>query len=593
MKLRSLIVASFAALSSLAYGATINVPSQITDSTTWTADNEYILDGYTFVITPSGAASPTVLTIEPGTVIKAVESSGAGAAALVITRGAKIHASGTKNEPIIFTSELDNLNGNLGPTDTALWGGVVILGNAVINSRSDGGALSNPVEDQVEGFDLAAGDLPFITFGGTDDADNSGVLRYVSIRHGGAVIGTANEINGLTLGGVGSGTTIEYIEVFANKDDGIEWFGGTVDVKYAAAVFGNDDGFDYDQGWRGRGQFWFVLQTDITSDRGDKGGEHDGSTSPADATPIGGTTVFNATFIGIGDAGADNTALNIRDNAIAKYYNSIFTDYAKMLNIEADNQDRFDAGDVDFSNNIWWSHIGANNNAAGLTDGDIDASGFWTDAAKNNLITDPLLGGISRTTDGGLDPRPITGAALSGAATVPDDGFFVQTTYKGAFSADTNWLDGWTKLSQDGYLPTESSSISKVPMVATSNRANIGTGEEVQIAGFVLTGDEPQTILIRGLGPELENQGVVGVSPDPSIALFRAGVNTPIISNDNWSADENEAIVLAAAAKQVGAPPLTAGSTDAAMLVTIEPGVYTVIADGEPGVALVETFLVR
>ena len=268
-----------AALCGSAYAADIIVPRTITANTTWTKNNTYILEGYTFVV------APAQLTIQPGTVIKGRQTTGSSAAALIITRGAKIDASGTAEEPIIFTSILDQLNGNLKETDTQLWGGIIILGNAAINSRANSQPAGTPPQDQVEGLSVTGAEAGFATFGGTDDNDNSGTLRYVSIRHGGAVIGGDNEINGLTLGGVGRGTTIEYIEVFANKDDSIEFFGGTVNVRYFVSAFGNDDGVDYDQGWRGRMQFALVLGTDITSESQDKGGEWDGATSPVTATP--------------------------------------------------------------------------------------------------------------------------------------------------------------------------------------------------------------------------------------------------------------------------------------------------------------------
>ncbi|HYD84704.1 MAG TPA: hypothetical protein VEA63_11645, partial [Opitutus sp.] len=197
MKVRSLLAAALAAVATnAAFSADVNVSGKISTSTTWTSSNTYILEGYVFVM--PGAT----LAIQPGTVVKAKQSAGANAAALVITAGAKIDANGTAQNPIIFTSELDNLNGNLTHQDTALWGGVAILGKASINSRANSAVAAAPVQDQIEGFSVTGDDNALITFGGTDDADNSGTFRYVSIRHGGAVIGTANEINGLTLGGV-------------------------------------------------------------------------------------------------------------------------------------------------------------------------------------------------------------------------------------------------------------------------------------------------------------------------------------------------------------------------------------------------------
>ena len=165
---------------------------------------------------------------------------------MIIARGAKINAAGTAEKPIIFTSVADEIkpgeikSPNLEPTLSGLWGGLIVLGNAPVS------AVSESV--QIEG--IPASDQNGL-YGGTNPADNSGVIKYVSIRHGGANIGEGNEINGLTLGGVGSGTIIENIEIVANQDDGIEWFGGTVSVKNALVWNAGDDALDTDQAWSG------------------------------------------------------------------------------------------------------------------------------------------------------------------------------------------------------------------------------------------------------------------------------------------------------------------------------------------------------
>lgn len=460
--------AGLACLNSALFGQmTEDLPRIIDSSRTLTADTTWILPSYVFVVTPEGAAQPTTLKIMPGTVIKGVgndTTSSGEVGALVITRGARIEALGTAEDPIIFTATLDELDGTLGPADVKLWGGVLVMGSAPINSRADSQIVAAPVQDQIEGFELPESELHLITFGGTDEDDNSGVIRYISIRHGGNEIGSDNEINGLTLGGVGRGTLIEYVEVFANKDDGVEWFGGTVDARYHAVAFSYDDSFDYDQGWTGRGQFWFTIGGDAGSDLSDKGGEHDGSTQPLDSTPFGGTRVHNATYIGIGNDGRDNTALNIRDNAKAQYYNSIFVDYAKMLDIEADNYERLQAGEVDFRNNIFWSHVAENNTPAGLSNPrsgnsvagnavDIDPSFFFSETERMNQIIDPLLLSISRTADGGLNPLPAPHSPAWEASTVfPEDEWYHPTFYLGAFSPSYLWIANWTKLATEGYL---------------------------------------------------------------------------------------------------------------------------------------------
>lgn len=224
--------------------------SNITANTTWTADKTWILGGR--IVVTSGAT----LTIEPGTVIKGQAGTGANATALLIARGAKINATGTAAKPIIFTTVADEISPelvaqgkfnspNLEPTINGLWGGVIVLGKAKISASS---GTADRSEVQIEGIPTSD---PNGLYGGTDDADNSGVIKYVSIRHGGANIGNGNEINGLTLGGVGTGTVIDHIEVVSNQDDGIEWFGGSVNVSNVVVWNCGDDGIDTDQSWSG------------------------------------------------------------------------------------------------------------------------------------------------------------------------------------------------------------------------------------------------------------------------------------------------------------------------------------------------------
>ena len=219
---------------------TISVTANITANTIWETGKIYILEGRIAVL--SGAT----LTIQKGVIIKGQAGSDANASALLIARGAKIEAVGTATEPIIFTSIADQIlpgelvSPNLQPTLSGLWGGLLVLGKAKISADAEA--------VQIEG--IPASDLNGL-YGGTDDADNSGTIKYVSIRHGGANIGEGNEINGLTLGGVGSGTVIENVEIVANQDDGIEWFGGAVNVTNALVWNAGDDGVDTDQAWAG------------------------------------------------------------------------------------------------------------------------------------------------------------------------------------------------------------------------------------------------------------------------------------------------------------------------------------------------------
>ncbi len=232
---------------------TTSVTSNISANTTWETGKIYILEGRIAVL------SGFTLTIQPGTIIKGREGSGSNATALMIARGGKIEASGTSTSPIIFTSVADQIlpgeiiSPNLAPTVNGLWGGLIVLGKAPISAAAD--AM------QIEGIPVSD---PNGLYGGTDATDNSGTLKYISIRHGGANIGEGNEINGLTLGGVGSGTIIENIEVVANQDDGIEWFGGTVNVKNTLIWNPGDDCVDTDQSWAGTLDNFIIICGDLT-----------------------------------------------------------------------------------------------------------------------------------------------------------------------------------------------------------------------------------------------------------------------------------------------------------------------------------------
>ncbi len=410
----------------------------------WTADNTYILDGRVFV--DEGA----VLHIEAGTVIMGKPGQGENASVLIIARGAKIYAEGSAENPIIFTVEGDDVTDpdDLPFDQKGLWGGVIILGKATINVAAG--------ENDIEGIPTteARG-----LYGGTNDDDTSGILRYVSIRHGGTEIGEGNEINGLTLGGVGRGTIIDHVEVYANKDDGFEWFGGTVSSKYLISAFCGDDAFDMDEGFRGKNQFIFALQH---PDYGNRCAEHDGAPkSNVTAEPKAYAVTYNATFLGSGkeSTNADQDyLLRLRENWGGEYNNSIFGDYNGYgIKIDDtyspnDSKNRLAAGEIVFNNNIWFDIDGYHLSDSVSTRDYIQS--YLQDAANGNTEEDPQLGGISRTQDGLLDPRPDAGGpAYQNLKSYPNDGFFEAVDFKGAFG-QTNWAEGWTALSHYGALTT-------------------------------------------------------------------------------------------------------------------------------------------
>ena len=416
---------------------------------TWTPGNIYILDGMVFV------DSAATLTIEAGTIIKAEDGQDTEASGLVVTRHAKIFAEGTANRPIIFTSVNDDLNGNLAFDDRGEWGGVVLLGLAPTNNDS---------QKSIEGVNEI--DAERSRFGGDDPHHSSGVFRYVSIRHTGINIGssTGNEIQGLTAGGLGDGTVLEYVESYASDDDGFEFFGGTVNTRYLAAAFCSDDAFDWDQGFNGKHQFWFAIQA------GDKAGrvaEMDGAGGNDQGTPFATPMLSNVTYIGAGSDsqpdGDGGQLLLFRDNTGGFYYNSIFTAFNGFegglgITIEdvdnsgekvEDSRKRLEAGDLKLENNLWFD-FAAGNAITEFSDQDF-VQAYLGDAANGNRVEAPQLRGISRTTDKGLDPRPASGSPAWTGSKVVDDDYFVQTSYVGAFGGN-NWLLSWTALDQLGYL---------------------------------------------------------------------------------------------------------------------------------------------
>ena len=287
------------------------INTNIKENTTWYADTVYQLGGR--IAVEAGAT----LTIQPGTIIKGEAGTGANATALLIARGAKLNAVGTASLPIIFTSVADEImpedllagnfaSPNLDPTINGLWGGVLILGKATISASNTNGDVS---EVQIEGIPTSD---PNGLYGGVENWDNSGHLAYISIRHGGANIGSGNEINGLTLGGVGAGTTIEHIEIVANQDDGIECFGGTVSLTNVVSWNVGDDAFDTDQAWAG------TLDNFVIINPADHMFELDG---PEGSYSAGHTIKNGDVYVG---GGAD--LINVDNNSIVDLIDIYFTD---------------------------------------------------------------------------------------------------------------------------------------------------------------------------------------------------------------------------------------------------------------------------
>jgi len=316
---------------------TARITANITENTTWKSGNVYILGGRITVM------SGVTLTIEPGVIIKGEAGTGANATALLVARGAKIMAEGTAVKPIIFTSVADEImpadiiagafgSPNLDPDINGLWGGLLVLGKAPISASNESGDVS---EVQIEG--IPTSDLNGL-YGGNVPNDNSGVIKYVSIRHGGTNIGSGNEINGLTLGGVGSGTIIENVEVVANQDDGIEWFGGSVNVKNAVVWNAGDDAIDTDQSWSGTLDNFVVIAP----------GNHNFELDGPEGSMKAGHIIQNGTVVA-NDPSAQRVSsdlINLDDNSMVALKNIWFTQVGTGQKI---SRVTFSAGEVSFS----------------------------------------------------------------------------------------------------------------------------------------------------------------------------------------------------------------------------------------------------
>ena len=391
----------------------VMVDSDITADTTWTADNRYVLT--TAIYVTSGT-----LTIEPGT-----EIAGAGAAsALVVTSGGKIEAQGTATNPIVFTSSL--AAGSRAPGD---WGGVVLLGLAPINVA--GGSTN------IEGLDPAEARG---SYGGTDATHDCGTLNYVRIEWAGFVFGEDNELNGLTVGGCGSDTTLDYIQVHGGRDDGIEFFGGTANLKHAVVSRVGDDALDTDQGYQGNVQFFLMVQ----DARGDKGMEADNLEDSEDATPRSTPTVYNATFFGNSQDGQEG--LRLRRGTGGTVANSIIANFALGDCIQVDGEASVmnanlpdgDANRLRANNNLVFGCDGP----VAFTPGDGSAVTFTGTWDTTIIEADPMFAPLNIMAPNFVPPA--SSPAATGAAANPG-GFFDAADYLGAFEpGGTDWTAGWT-----------------------------------------------------------------------------------------------------------------------------------------------------
>lgn len=405
------------------------VTGTITASTTWTANKRYVLNDFV------GVQAPATLTIEPGTVIY----GGGTRATLFIQRGAKIMADGTARRPIIFTSA--QKTGSRAQRD---WGSLVVLGNAPLNVAG-GQAFLEGLPSQ-----------PAYSYGGNDANDNSGVLRYIRLEFGGFEIQTGQEINGLTLAGVGRGTTVDHIQVLHNKDDAFEFFGGTVNASHLLGVAFADDGLDFDNGFLGSVQFVALIKRAI-NDESDSNffTESDNNASGGAETPLTSPRVYNVTAVRVA-SNTGNYGGVLRRNTAGRFYNSIITG-SRLAPITIRDNSTFGnttSGALVIDNSILHGSFEAAQfpNSSDRAD---QTRTFLFNTMKNNRNTDPLLAmgtpTLLATYMPDLTPREDSPALdASFVAVPPDNGFLKHVDFIGAVGHGDNWiLTGWANFSDN------------------------------------------------------------------------------------------------------------------------------------------------
>lgn len=365
--------------------------SDITSDVTLEAGKEYKLNGGIHV--KSGAT----LTIPEGVTIIAQYDDNVDY--ILVEQGAKINAQGTASNPIVMTST---------KKEYGAWGGIHICGYA--HTNAEGGTGKSEI-----------GNAPY---GGNNDADNSGVLKYIRLEYTGYAFDEEHEANGVSFYGVGNGTTVEHLQAYKGSDDGFEFFGGSVNVKYLVSTSCSDDSFDWTEGWNGKAQFLVAYQEKESSlgYNCDCLMECDNNGNNNAATPIAHPVIANATLIG---NGSDSQGVRLRAGTEVELYNSIIEGKTLPLTVETEGTENAlkngvskleyvsISGELSSKENIY-----TNSMFAAATGNETNQTFNWT-------------GNYIGTEDGGKD--------LSGS-----DSFFESTNYKGAVKADNDWTKGWT-----------------------------------------------------------------------------------------------------------------------------------------------------
>lgn len=404
----------------------------ITADTTWTADKRYVLSGRVDV------TNKATLTIQPGTVICGdADQQLMNVSYLNIDLDAKLMADGARDKPIVFTSSRPV--GQRRPQD---WGGIVLRGRAPINNPPDAGKGPETTCVQAEANAGLYGPC------GTIKAnDNSGVLRYVRIEFAGREFAPDKELNSLSLYAVGSGTTLDYIQVHRGSDDGIEFFGGTVNLAHAVSSACQDDAFDWEFGWVGKGQFWVAAQ-DLSI--GNNGFEADNNRMNAALDPHSNPMISNVTLLGLGRGvkagGSDKRqGLALRSGVNGKLSNLIVAGFGDVgVFFEEATVAQAQAGKLTLSQSYFWNN-GPAGDAKNISDvTTVGATSFdvkgWVMSQPGNVEADPLLVDPFNAAAPKFVLKPGSPALLGG--TPPSDSFFTPVNYIGAFGIE-DWTAGW------------------------------------------------------------------------------------------------------------------------------------------------------
>lgn len=518
----------------------VSITSNITASTRWTRDKVYIVTKMIFV------TNSATLTIEPGTIIRGVRKGSAGSGfarepgTLIVSRTGKIVANGTPDDPIIMTSIDDpNVPGGLstvpksyrnalGSTKTVTprtyatngprqtngfayceeWGGLVMLGRALVTQGlgitpartefNDGGLVTNDETfkgaDVIEGIDAlnvpnssGAASAKLGVYGGTNDNDSSGVLRFVSVRYAGDVIGLSNELNSITMGGLGSGTVMEHVECTFNTDDGFEWFGGKCDSRFLFSLYNRDDAFDGDEGVRINGQFWSCFQgadelprTGFGTISGDATTGHNANSNggnfynqmlefdgpePDNSGLLPNTQVnlYNYTFVGNGrgiNGGTTDSegGVRYRFGASGGLFNGLAARLTLPGGLPYTNTGSGDAARNNVSTTATPYALAVNR----MTVSDLvlptgtGNGGFTTQTSNNTAAAGTVFGATAPVTKNGMDLRVALPAArdLDTGASEPTaaGSQFVSAKFRGA-NRDSTHLNGWSHLESLDMLP--------------------------------------------------------------------------------------------------------------------------------------------